>query len=355
MARFRNLVYQATWMGLGTSLLIALAALRVETSTPDALCPTEQAVRQAVEARVGEVRGGDYLVTYRVVRGSAEGSNVIELELRGEDGELLVTRALPLSELACADADVAIALVLERYFEQLTMVPSESLEQSGSARREASGVSTKVAETAGKKEPSDRTKEDKGAPLPTRKADEGADSSKPALRWGLLLEAGVNFEPRPYLGLDLSYALTPLLDLSLGAIVPLASTEQEVDGLPDLTIYTPTAVAALEFRHGSSLWTWSGGPMVICSVQWVRFGDGDEMVPGTSSTQMRAIGGLGGQGSVELALSRRIVLQLGVRLAPQFPPLRNFTIRESDGSETVLDVQSSAFFASVAWGMKAIF
>ena len=42
---------------LALGLLAAAAGLRVETGTPDALCPDVAQVRAAIEARLGDIEG----------------------------------------------------------------------------------------------------------------------------------------------------------------------------------------------------------------------------------------------------------------------------------------------------------
>jgi hypothetical protein len=343
-------------MSIGTSLLIVLAGLQVETSTPDSLCPTLKAVQEAVDARVGEVRGGDYLASYRMVRSSGEGGDAIELELRGEGSELLVKRTLPLGELACSDADVAIAHVLERYFQQLTTVapaktipPTESNAGANNADPVApTSVSVKPAEQPAPVEEAQA----KPASRPASEAD-GA-SHNASSRWGLTVAAGATLEPAPYFGLNVDFAVTSSWELALGAVIPLSSDKEQLDDTLRIDTYNPAAVLGLRFRHSFSGWSLAGGPIVTASLQWARLAESEDVERETASAQVRVIWGLGAEGLARLALSKRTQLELALRLAPLFPPSRSFTIDESDGSETELPLDPT-WFGSFACGARTEF
>ena len=104
------------WLG-------GLAALEVATSTPDALCPSLEEARDAIAARVGEVRG-DYRAEFALVR-AADGRQVLALTVR-EGEQQVLTRELPLDDGGCRDAAQTIAHVLERYFDAVEKPVSAS-------------------------------------------------------------------------------------------------------------------------------------------------------------------------------------------------------------------------------------
>src|SRR5205809_147541 len=73
--------------------VVATGGLRVETKTPDALCPDVRQVREAVRARLGEIEGqGQWLASYTLVHrpeGLAPGDvgDVVRVELRDPSGK----------------------------------------------------------------------------------------------------------------------------------------------------------------------------------------------------------------------------------------------------------------------------
>jgi hypothetical protein len=338
-------------MSVGTSLLIVLAGLQVETSTPDSLCPTLKAVREAVEARVGEVRGGDYLASYRMVRSSGEGGDAIELELRGENNELLIARTLPLGELACSDADVAIALVLERYFQQLTAVapaaPLPATDPDAENKATAAVAPGPASERA--EEPPAPIAEQQTESIPPKDESDGLALDPP--HWALTVTAGATLEPNPFLGLNLDYSLAPNWELALGALIPLAPDTEKLSDTFSIDTYNPVAVLGLRFRRSFSPWSLAGGPIVTSWLQWARPSESADVEMDTASAQVRLLWGLGAEGLVRWAISSRTQLELGLRVAPLLPPSRNFTIDESDGSKTKLPLEPS-WFGSLAAGAR---
>lgn len=101
-------------------ILVAIAGgggLRVETGTPDALCPEIGEVRRAVRDRLRVEGEGEWLVSYDLVhRPLAESGDVVRLELRDPEGRLRLRRDLPRSGESCVALAQALVLVLESYF-----------------------------------------------------------------------------------------------------------------------------------------------------------------------------------------------------------------------------------------------
>ncbi len=104
--------------------------LRVDTDTPDALCPEIGLTRQAVRDRLGtvEVEGGPgWRARYAIVHApGGKRGDVIRLVLVDPAGTVKLERDLPISDESCATLAQAIALVLERFFRELGQsTPSE--------------------------------------------------------------------------------------------------------------------------------------------------------------------------------------------------------------------------------------
>ena len=79
------------------ALLVGSSGLRVETSTPDALCPDLGQVRAAARARLGDIEAdGDWNASYALIHrpDGAEAGDIVRLELHDPAGRLrLRTRA----------------------------------------------------------------------------------------------------------------------------------------------------------------------------------------------------------------------------------------------------------------------
>jgi hypothetical protein len=98
--------------------LLAAAGLRIETATPGALCPAVASVRDAVDARLGEIEGtGEWRASYSLVhRPEGEQADVVRLELHDPAGELRLRRDLTRAGQSCTAVTQAIVLVLESFF-----------------------------------------------------------------------------------------------------------------------------------------------------------------------------------------------------------------------------------------------
>jgi hypothetical protein len=113
-------------------ILTALAAaggLRVETATPDALCPDVGQVRDGVRARLGEIEGpGEWVASVALVhRPDAGAGDVVRLELRDPAGRLRLRRELPRAGESCKAVGQAVVLLLDAYFRH----PSDAVDVDG--------------------------------------------------------------------------------------------------------------------------------------------------------------------------------------------------------------------------------
>lgn len=108
-------------LGLLAAEARAEAGLSVETGSPDALCPDLGSTRAAVRRRLGEliVPGGSSGFRARYTIGHAPSGSprdFVRLELFGPEGQLRLSRDLPLEGESCSAMAEVIALVLDRYF-----------------------------------------------------------------------------------------------------------------------------------------------------------------------------------------------------------------------------------------------
>jgi hypothetical protein len=115
--------------------LLGMAGLRIETATPEALCPAITAVRQAVSARVGQVEGtGEWRASYGLIhRPEGEQADVVRLDLYDPAGELRLRRDLPRAGQSCAAVAQAMVVMLESFFrrtaeaERMPPAPAEAV------------------------------------------------------------------------------------------------------------------------------------------------------------------------------------------------------------------------------------
>ncbi len=126
--------------GLGTGgamllwALVSGSGLRVETSTPDALCPDLGQVRAAALARLGDIEAdGDWNASYALIHrpDGAEAGDVVRLELHDPAGRLRLQRELPRAGESCASLAQALVVILDAYFRHPT--DTEELAAAGPA------------------------------------------------------------------------------------------------------------------------------------------------------------------------------------------------------------------------------
>src|SRR5437868_8979778 len=111
-----------TALAIGGALLWAMvgaSGLRVDTSTPDALCPDLGQVRAAARARLGDIEGdGDWQASYALIHrpDGAEAGDIVRLALRDPSGRLRLERDLPRAGESCASLGQALVVILDSYF-----------------------------------------------------------------------------------------------------------------------------------------------------------------------------------------------------------------------------------------------
>jgi hypothetical protein len=160
--------------------LVAGSGLRVDTSTPDALCPDLGQVRAAARARLGDIEAdGDWNASYALIRrpDGAEAGDVVRLELHDPAGRLRLQRELPRAGESCASLAQALVVILDAYFRHPT--DTEELAAPALAPEPVARV-TAVAPTA---PPSERLAVDLSAGWSG--AWRGADRQSPVLALGL--------------------------------------------------------------------------------------------------------------------------------------------------------------------------
>jgi hypothetical protein len=98
--------------------LLGTGGLRIETVTPEALCPPIASVQQAIAARIGQVEGtGEWRASYGLVhRPEGEQADVVRLQLYDPAGALRLTRDLPRAGPSCAAVTQAMVVMLESFF-----------------------------------------------------------------------------------------------------------------------------------------------------------------------------------------------------------------------------------------------
>ena len=104
-------------------IIAAAGGLHVETSTPDALCPDLGQVREAAQARLGDIEAdGAWRASYALIHrpDRDEAGDVVRLELHDPMGRLRLRRDLPRAGESCAALAGALVVVLDAYFRHPT-------------------------------------------------------------------------------------------------------------------------------------------------------------------------------------------------------------------------------------------
>ena len=128
----------------GALLLWALGSgsgLRVETSTPDALCPDLGQVRAAARARLGDIEAdGDWNASYALIHrpDGAESGDIVRLTLHDPAGRLRLQRELPRAGESCASLAQALVVILDAYFRHPTDTEELAAARAG-ARADGAG------------------------------------------------------------------------------------------------------------------------------------------------------------------------------------------------------------------------
>jgi hypothetical protein len=189
--------------------------LRVESASPDALCPELGATRAAVKRRLGAFSGPGWTARYTIGH-TPEGSprDFVRLELFGPDSTRQLARDLPLEAGACGTMSEVIALVLDRYFRVLEghepNVPGVS-----AAPPPAIVAPAESAPAAG-------SIQDTGT---ERNGSAGAERGMPS---SLSLTAGIDQDAVPALGVRGLVSVSPWLSAGMALLVGLGTRRESL-------------------------------------------------------------------------------------------------------------------------------
>lgn len=325
--------------GFGVGLLVG--ALRVMTSTPDALCPPLKAAEEALAARVGEVAGKELVLHFRVARGS-DGVEVLIVDLTASAVlEPLLHRELPLSELSCADAATVIALQVENYF--ATIGPAEEVEQTP-----ASPVKERAPEHAPVQITEARPPVGAAVPpaLPTRSDERNVSPALPEPAFRIEGRLGIIWSAVPTLGVGFRQDVGRGWNLSLQGSLSLREqtfTSEEVSG----RAYVGWVSASAGYRWSRGKWRWSLGPTVTFMLQSAR-----ATGPGLSGASLaekgsafRVVPGFGAEAQGEFWSGRSLGLLLGFEAGPLvggWAP--SFRVQRTSEAESIEVLRPPGFF-----------
>jgi hypothetical protein len=256
--------------------LVTSSGLRVETSTPDALCPELGQVRTAVSARLGHIEGvGEWRASYAIVhRPDVEAGDVVRLELFDPGGQLRLRRDLPRAGESCTAVAQALVVVLDNYF----------------------------------RHPASADGEGEGGQTQPRTMAVAARSAAPAVRPpSVSLVAGVSGgfaagPGSPAFAIDLRLALRSSWDAGVQAAWLASAQEQELgDVTASLASYAFRGYFARRFRPGRTMQILVG-PEVLFQLDRAR-------IPGVS------LGSRGLRGGWGAGLRGQLLVQLAPRIA----------------------------------------
>lgn len=220
-------------LGLGVCALAAPwqpacaaeSGLRIETGSPDALCPELESTRVAVRRRLGElVVPGDGVFVARYTIGHAPAGSprdFVRLELLDASGGVLLARELPLDGESCGTMAEVIALVLDRYFRALLGGDVPAPPADTAAAPAADPLSPSAEQTLPALPPAhpSAAQARPAPPAPTLSADAKPDRTPPAAEHAagpehldeLALDLSFRGWQRPALGVRATIELLPRL------------------------------------------------------------------------------------------------------------------------------------------------
>jgi len=284
------------------------SGLNVETDSPDALCPDLGTTRQAIHDRLGTLalEGDEQGWTARYTVGHAPGAegDFVRLVLIDPSGTQRLVRDLPSGGTSCATLAQAIALVVERYFRELT--PGTEAVALPSAP---------PAETVTRVEP---------VPPPLSPAPEAPLTP----RFALGLDFGfASAAPGPVAGVRAGYFLLPGVHLELSASANLSAHTEQFHGV-ELELRSYPVALALGFGQRGKIWDFFAGPEARWALETPR---GSALQHFDSSPGAAFSAGLGGglnywparalgvtlRGSLDYALAET---KYRVDLGPDQPP-----------------------------------
>jgi hypothetical protein len=122
---------------LAPSLVALLGSLTVDPKTPDAFCPTQQALEAVLSERLGELED-DYTLEYTVTRNISRHETTLHVVLLGPDGGPVLDRRVPLGPDGCSGAAHLIAHIVEAHWADpgLREAPAEAPPTSPSGIQE---------------------------------------------------------------------------------------------------------------------------------------------------------------------------------------------------------------------------
>lgn len=316
-------------------LAVGATGLHVQTDTPDALCPPLESVREAVRSRLGEVEGGPYEARFGVVRGGNEEPDSLVLTLTGAEGAELLRREFPLSSLSCTDAADVIALVLERFFQQMSAVEPEPASDDAAASSEAS--TAPAGSTARASEPAPEPPS--SPPPPARPSEAGRpDEERAALTgggWDLRGQGGAHTSLTSSAGVGAAFQVpSPLGGLRgqvvLDALWPLSSRRVQEQDL-SLALQSSWFFASGLLLAETGRWSWGAGPLVGLELEQAEIEGAPQLSDGV---KRRLLLGLGAHAVGRYALSAPVQLELGLRGLPMLTgATRRFAVRDAGGAE----------------------
>jgi hypothetical protein len=208
--------------------------LRVESGSPDALCPDLALTREAVRRRVGALlvpSGSAWRLRYTIGH-APEGSprDFVRLELFAPDGSRALERNLPLEGESCSTMADVIALVVDSHVSALRVQEPGARESTSSAPTavvpapQASAAHQPAAQPSAEPAP--------GAPSPSTLSPTApiTATTPPSERLMFLgAELGASSALGPALGGRALFELLPHAYLGLSASLPLLAETERLD------------------------------------------------------------------------------------------------------------------------------
>jgi hypothetical protein len=288
--------------------LMASGGLRVETGTPEALCPDIGQVRAEMRARLGDIEAqgnGDWLASYTLVHrpDATEGGDIVRLQLTDPAGRLRLRRDLVRAGESCAALARAVVVVLDAYFRHPAPAQDDARDaQVAVVNRTPVATATATATRTGAAAPAPAAEEvrlalDLSAAWAGGWAGGGGAPAGPALALGLRLAI---VPSSWWVGLEGAWMLSKQsADLAAGAGRDPNSTASSGTESASLRSLALRGFVARDLTRTDRL-ALLVGPEILLELDQA---DGAALRDG--SKQTRASWGGGARGQFELRLARR--------------------------------------------------
>ena len=343
-----------SWLLLTVGIGAKPTEFKLDTDSPDALCPELSIARDAVKKRLGQLEvegGGTWHGRYSTVHDPAgRRGDYVRLVIVDPSGKEQATRELPMQGESCATMAQAIAIVVDGFFRDFGQTPLEA--------RTATGVQP-AADALGKPvekqdpEPSSierrPAEESPNAPPVTTVATQAPrtksqpPSSESRRTAGVILGGGYESEPSSAAAsFGLFFAVTPRWRIDLKSAFPTARISEKYASATAHLYPVPLRLSVSYLTPSYQGLSWFIGPEILVSLE---HGSVSGIPDGRSG--WRASFGVGGRTGIAYSLTPSLALATNVSTDAALYQSRRFLMVD----DTVLESSRARLAGTLElWG-----